>query len=76
MDLNQIQNEVFHRFLKFGLYVFLEIAYNYSMRQVLTSGPGKTHEKKLGTQIWAKREKSFSPFPQVWFISFLINCIE
>ena len=59
MDLNQIQNEVFHRFLEFGLNVFLEIAHNYSMRQFLTSGPGKTHEKKTGDPNLGQTGKTF-----------------
>ena len=45
MGLNQAQNKVFRHFLEFGSYVFLEIAYNDSLRQCLTSSRGKTHEK-------------------------------
>ena len=45
MGLNQAKNEVFRYFVQFGPYVFLEIAYNDSLRQCLTSSRGKTHEK-------------------------------
>ena len=41
--INQAQNEVF----EFGLYVFLEITYDDSLRQCLTSSRGKIHEKKF-----------------------------
>ena len=57
MGLNQALNEVFHHFLEFVSYVFLEIAYNDSLQQVLTPCRGKTHQKKFGTQIWAKQAK-------------------
>ena len=30
------------------------MAYIDSLQQSLTSGRGKTHEKKLETQVWAK----------------------
>ena len=45
MGLNQAQNEVFHHFLEFGSYCFLEIAYNDSWQQCLISSRGKTHKK-------------------------------
>ena len=48
MDLNQAQNEVFRHFLEFGSYLFLEVAFNDSLQQYLTSSIGKTHEKKFG----------------------------
>ena len=38
----------FCNFIEFGLYVFLEIAYNDSLQQYLTSSDGKTHNKKFG----------------------------
>ena len=41
------QNEVDHHFLEFGSYVFLEIAYNNSLRQRLMSSRGKSHEKNF-----------------------------
>ena len=41
--LNLAQNEVFRHFIEFRSYVFLEIEYNYSLRQCVTSGRGKTH---------------------------------
>ena len=33
------------------------MAYNDSLRQWITSIRSKSHEKKLGTQIWAKGAK-------------------
>ena len=57
MVLNQAQNEVFHHFLEFGSYIFLEIAYSDSLRQCLRSSRGKNHEKKIVAQIWIKRAK-------------------
>ena len=48
MDLNQAQNEVFCHFLEFGSLVFLDIAYNDSLKQCLTSSKCKTHEKNFG----------------------------
>ena len=48
MGLNQAQNEVFRHLLEFGSYVFLEIAYNDSLRQCQTSSRGKIYEKKFG----------------------------
>ena len=65
----------------FGLLVFLEIAYNDSLQESITSSRGKTHEKNLGDQICAKTgqnqgpELAFLPFSEVWFISFPGNCI-
>ena len=49
MGLNQAQNDVFHSFLEFGSYFFLEIAYNNRLQQCLTSSRGKTHK----TIFWA-----------------------
>ena len=48
MGLNQAQNEVFRHFIESGSYSFLEIEYFDSLRQCLTSGRDKTHEKKNG----------------------------
>ena len=45
---NPAQNQVFCNFLKFGSLVFLEIAYNDNLQQCITSGRGKTYEKKIG----------------------------
>ena len=36
-------------FLEFGSLVFLEIAYNDSSQQCLTSSRSKTHEKNFGS---------------------------
>ena len=57
MGLNQAQSKVFRHFLEFRSYFFLETAYNNSLRQYLTFNKGKTYEKILGAQIWAKRAK-------------------
>ena len=35
-------------FLKFGSFVFLQIVYNDSLQQCLTSNRGKTQEKNFG----------------------------
>ena len=51
---NRAQNYVFCHFFKFDSLVFLEVAYSDSLQQCLTSARGKTHEKCLGTQFWAK----------------------
>ena len=45
VGLNLAQNEVFGYLHEFGSYVFLEIAYDDSLRQCLTSSRGKIHEK-------------------------------
>ena len=41
-------------FLKFGSLVFLEIPYNDSLQQCLTSSGGKTHESKIWGQNCAQ----------------------
>ena len=46
--LNHAQNYVFRHFLYFGSTVFLEIAYNNSLKQCLTSSRGDTYEKNWG----------------------------
>ena len=40
-DLNQVQNEVFHHFLEFRSYFFLEIEYDDNLRQCLTCSRGE-----------------------------------
>ena len=55
--LIQVQNEVFHYFLKFESLVFLEIAYSYSLQQCLKFSRGNTHKKEfcaptLGQTSW------------------------
>ena len=56
--LNQAQNDVFFcHFLEFKSYVFLEIEYDDSLQQCLTSNKSKIHEKKIGAQIWARKAK-------------------
>ena len=44
---NRARNLIFCNFLKFGSLVFLEIAYNVSLQQYITSSRGKAHKKKL-----------------------------
>ena len=50
------KTKFFCHFLKFGLSVFLEIAYNDSLQQFLTSSTDKIYEI-FGAQIWAKGAK-------------------
>ena len=57
-DQNQSQNYNFDHFLKFGSLVFLEIEYNDSLQQCMTSSRGKTHKKFGGTKFGSKRPKS------------------
>ena len=80
MGLIQSQNEVFRHFLEFGSYVFLEIVYNDSLGQCLTSSRVKIHEKNLRSKFRPNGPKldpklDFSTFSQVYFISFSLNCI-
>ena len=44
----------FSHFLKFGSLVFLEIAYNNSLQQYLTSNRGKTYAKKIGSPTFGQ----------------------
>ena len=74
--LYQAQNEVFRHFLKFVSLVFLEIAYNDSLQQCLTSSGGKTHKKIWRPKFGPNKPKSgsklrFLSFSQVWVIVFL-----
>ena len=64
---NQAQNEFFCYFLEFGSEVFLQMEYDDSLGQCLTSSRGKTHEKGLGTKYEPKWPKlglklGLSPF--------------
>ena len=77
---NQVQNKVFSHSLKFGSLVFLDVAYNDSLQQCLTSSRGKIHEKNFWPKFLPKGPKSgsklgFLSFSQVWFLSFPLNCI-
>ena len=84
---NYAQNEVFLQYLEFGLYAFLEIACNDSLRQCLTSGRGNPpprptpkKEKKWEPKFGLNGPKSdlklaFLLFSQVWFTSFPLNYI-
>ena len=48
----------FCHLLQFGLLVYLEIAYNDSLQQCITSSRGKTHEKKkFGKKFGPKQAK-------------------
>ena len=73
---NRVQNWVFCLFLKFGLLVLFQIAYNDSLQQFIASSRGKTHEKIFwGPNLGQNGPKSgpklgFLPFSQDWFISF------
>ena len=51
MGLNQAQIEIFPHFLEFGSLVFLEIVYNDSLQQFLTSSRGKSHENIWGPNL-------------------------
>ena len=57
---NQSQNQVSCHFFKFGSLDFLEIAYNYSLQQCITSSRAKTHKKSFGTKFGPKQAK-FQP---------------
>ena len=65
-------------FLKFGSLFFLEIAYNDSLQQCITSSIGKAHEKNLWEPNLGQNGPKpgpklvFLPFSQVSFISFLL----
>ena len=72
-DLIQVQNEVFHYFLKFESLVFLEIAYNYSLQQCIIFSRGKTHKKNFALQIWAKRAEIG---PEIKFFAISINLVQ
>ena len=68
----------FCHFLKFCSSVFLEIAYNDSLQQCLTSSIGKTHKKKFGRsnlgQPKSGRKLGFLSISSVLFISLPLNC--
>ena len=80
--LNQDQNEVFRQFLEFGSLVFLEISYNDSLQQCLTSSNGKTHEKKNWEFKFGPKEPKSDPklfflsFYHVWLLSFPLKHIR
>ena len=68
---SQVPKYVFCHFLKFGSLVFLDIAYNYSLQECITSRRDKTHKINFWDQIWAKTCQnwaktclSFRPFSQ------------
>ena len=59
ISVNQISAKIgpktrFCHFVKFGLLVFLEIAYSDSFQQCIISSRVKTHKKNWGAKIWAK----------------------
>ena len=51
MGLNQAQIEIFPHLLEFGSLVFLEIVYNDSLQQFLTSSRGKSYENIWGPNL-------------------------
>ena len=66
----------FFHFLKLGLLVFLEITYNDSLEQYVTSSTVKT--KNIETRFGPKsgpKLRGFLPFSQVWFISLPLSYI-
>ena len=52
--LKQARNEVFRHFIEFWSYVVLD----HSLWRCLTSSRSKTHEKKLGAQIWVNQAQN------------------
>ena len=71
--LNQAQNRVFHPFLEFQSYVFLEMEYDDSLPQCLTSSREKSHEKKLGPKFGPKRPKLVSKCFVFFIFSSLVH---
>ena len=71
----QAQNEIFRHFLEFGSgsLVFLEIGYNDSLQQWLTSTRGLTNEKKFWAQIWPRRAKIGSKIRFFTILSSLVH---
>ena len=71
------QNYFFCHFLRFGLIDLLELADDDSLEQCTTTSGGKIHTKNLEPKFGSKlgSELGFSPFSQVWFISFPVNSI-
>ena len=63
----------FFHFLKFGLLVFIEIEWNFSLQQCLTSSRGKIREKNFGTQIWAKGAKIW---PETRFFAIFLSLVH
>ena len=55
----------FYHFLKFGILVFHEIAYNHNLQQFLTRSRGKVYEKNI-----LDLKLGFLLFSQVSFVSF------
>ena len=49
---------------------FLSIGYDNSLKHYVNTISSKSYEKKLDQKL------SFSPFSQVWRISFPLSCIE
>ena len=76
------ETRFFFHFLKFGSLVFLEIAYNDSFQQFLTSSRSKTYKKNFGGPNLAQNRSKLGPklsflsFSQVWFIIFPGNSIQ
>ena len=69
-------------FLKIGLLVFSDIVRGdiYRTPWYIVIGGAKFLGKNWSPKFWANRSKSgaklvFLPFSEVWFISFLLNCM-
>ena len=79
-DQNRVRKQVFCHFIKFVSSVFLEIAYNDSLQQCITSSISKTHKQNfwrpnMGQKVRPKISFFASFFLPVGFISFSINSI-
>ena len=77
ISVNQISAKIgpktrFCHFVKFGLLVFLEIAYSDSFQQCIISSRVKTHKKNWGEKFGPKLglKLGFLLFSQFWFIIF------
>ena len=66
-----LAQQVFRHFLEFGSLVFVEIVYNDSLQQCLTSTRGETYEKRFGTQIGPNESKSDQTSQNYVFRNFL-----
>ena len=60
MGQNRTRNQFFCDFFKFGSLVFLEIAYNDSLQQCLTSTRGKIHQKKFWSPNFGQKGQNWA----------------
>ena len=64
-------------FLKLGSLIFLDIAYNGSLQQCITSSRGNTHEKSFGIKFGPKRVKIRLKIRGFFFIfSSMVHCFS